>query len=900
MPDPVRDDAPAHFTNSHPDGAPKAGHGRLGLALSLEAARDDEGRDAYEASDAFPGDEVRPVRLGGAWAWGATAAFGAALLLAIVVFLKPADAGAAGFVLAAGIAALAALFAASTLFAPEMGAPVRAMFSRRGAQAPKRPAKLAQADVLSALGIAEQVLDADDEPRLITRRDGAVIYANKAYLALAEAAGVSGASGLPPRIDRLFAQSGADASKVFRLCRAAKGAEAATEIVHQLMGLDGAPRLRRFAIDVRPLAADEDHVVWRLREREIDEADDAIAKAYAAYPRPVFAMDRGGRIVWSNAAFAEALGAERSLNGAPLSDILLGESDPTIRTLWAADGTPCKAKARRKSGDPLAATYVAFARGGVGDGVVVVDMAPDEAALEPEPEIEAKLTGDLAEAPFGVAIVQGEMGRDARIVETNRTFADVFAVKRKDAPLGKHFEAAVVAELAAQQKRKAGAKTPLRPVEATVDTPDGKRIFHIYLRAERRRRGGYGTRRAYLFTVDATDLKRAQEETAQDMKLKAIGQLAGGVAHDFNNMLQVVLGNCEILLRRHAAGDPSYPDLVQMQQNAQRAANLTAKLLAFSRKQTLRAEVVSVTEVLREFAPFLNRSITEKVKLDIVHGRGLPRVRADKNQLEIAMMNLAVNARDAMAEGGVLTIRTERVPAEAVADLGISGLAETDHLLIEVSDTGAGVPQEIADKVFEPYFTTKETGKGTGLGLSTVHGVVHQMGGRIRLASGEGQGAVFRIYLPAAEESAEEAAAPARAPAAPAATPATSADLTGAGRILVVEDEDAVRAFVVRALEMCGYIVTAAADGEDAAELIEASEDGFDVVLSDIMMPDVDGPTLIFRMREKLGAARVIFMSGYAEEAMRDRLDGLDEVAYIQKPFTLKAIAAKIKELLPA
>jgi two-component system cell cycle sensor histidine kinase/response regulator CckA len=381
-----------------------------------------------------------------------------------------------------------------------------------------------------------------------------------------------------------------------------------------------------------------------------------------------------------------------------------------------------------------------------------------------------------------------------------------------------------------------------------------------------------------------------EEEHAQDHKLKAIGRLAGEVAHDFNNLLQVVLGNCERLMLRHPAGDPAYRDLALIRENAQRAANMTKQLLAFSRKQTLKREVVSITEILRDFARFLSRAVGEKVKIDLVNGRNLPNVRADKNQLETAIMNLAVNARDAMApDGGVLTIRTAALSADEVKALGVAGLSPRDHLLIEVADTGPGVPKEIQDKIFDPFFTTKEEGKGTGLGLSTVHGIIGQMDGAITVGDAEGGGARFRIYLPAFDGEIEAAATPAPSPA----------DLTGVGRILVVEDEDAVRNFVVAALQDCGYSVTSVADGIEALERLAGAGETFDLVISDVMMPEIDGPTLVARARVELGCeAKVVFMSAYAEAGLREQLDAIEGAAYLQKPFTLKGLAAKVKETL--
>jgi two-component system cell cycle sensor histidine kinase/response regulator CckA len=431
-------------------------------------------------------------------------------------------------------------------------------------------------------------------------------------------------------------------------------------------------------------------------------------------------------------------------------------------------------------------------------------------------------------------------------------------------------------------------------IDVAIGEGQSARIIGVYARPVRRRRGSYGARRTFIFTVDITDRKRMEQDHSQDQKLKAIGFIAGEVAHDFNNLLQVIQGNCEQLMLRHPAGDPAYQDLVLIRENAQRAANLTKQLLAYSRKQTLTRKVQSVTDILLDFARFLDRAVGEKVKLELVNGRGVPPVKIDRNQFETAIMNLAVNARDAMAPtGGKLTIRTRFVAGAELEAAPVPGFGAHDCVLIEVVDTGPGVPADIVDKIFDPFFTTKEEGKGTGLGLSTVHGVIGQMGGAINVGAGEEGGAAFRIYLPAHAQTQEAEDEPVRDEAPPA-----GADYSGVGRILVVEDEDPVRALVVKMLERSGYEVSAAEDGVAALEILE-SDPAFDLIVTDVMMPEVDGPTFVQRARSELGInASVIFMSGYAETAMREQMDALENVGYIQKPFPMAELGQKVKTAL--
>ncbi|MEO0879643.1 MAG: ATP-binding protein [Pseudomonadota bacterium] len=916
----------AHDGNTAPDGA--AAEGVVPENKPAEETSDDDApldaiatEDAgsmAEAADAGADDapalEPAPVndnaQRDGAHYWRDTAAWRfvsfvaiwsgllvASSSIAYVLFSADKSSG-AGLVLLAGVGLLAAAFlvgGALKLFSPLLL--TGAMLRQAQGNAPDDAAQLAGSEILSALHLAEKVLDTDSDARLITRRDGVVTYANRAYQELSRDAGVMGPAGLPPRIDRLFAQHGAEATKLFRLCRAAKSGAAAEETLYQLMGLDGGGKRRRFEVILRPIRGADDHMAWRLREMPVEEEEhDALAAAYADFVEPVLAIEKSGQIAWANAAMREKLGASRGALR-HIDDVVLGESAPVVSALWRVDQAPVEARVRRRFGDPADAVFKAFRRGGVGEGFVCVFVDIDEAATA-EPEV--SVSGDMTEAPFGVAVIEGEIGRDARIVKANKAFTDVFGGSKKNAPLARSVAQTALDDLAAEIKRKANAGGAPRAVEAVIkgENNDGPaRYFALFARPVRRRRGSYGVKRTLLYSVETTERKRMEEDYAQDQKLKAIGHLAGEVAHDFNNLLQVVMGNCEHLMLRHPAGDPAYQELVLIRENAQRAANMTKQLLAYSRKQTLTRKVQSITEILLDFSRFLDRAVGEKVKIDLVNGRGLPPVKVDRNQLETAIMNLAVNARDAMApDGGKLTISTRHITAEDVKAAAVSGLDAQDCVLIEVKDTGPGVPPEIAAQIFDPFFTTKAEGKGTGLGLSTVHGVIGQMGGAIALDSDEGKGATFRIYLPASEgeiEHDDEAAATARETAA--------ADYTGSGRILVVEDEDPVRAFVVATLERSGYEVIAAEDGVDALDLLEEDKSEFDLVISDVMMPEIDGPTLVERARAEWGlAASVIFMSGYAEAAVRDQLDKIDGAGYLQKPFPMAALGAKVKDALAA
>ena len=306
---------------------------------------------------------------------------------------------------------------------------------------------------------------------------------------------------------------------------------------------------------------------------------------------------------------------------------------------------------------------------------------------------------------------------------------------------------------------------------------------------------------AIVYALDTTEQRALEAQFAQAQKMQAVGELAGGVAHDFNNVLQGIMGYADLLLVNHRPTDPSFQDIMQIKQNANRAAGLVRQLLAFSRRQTLRPQVMHFGEVLSDLSMLLKRLLGERVELDVRHGRDLWPVRADLTQFEQVVVNLAVNARDAMPEGGKLTMRTRNVPAEESAAMTYRAMPGADYVLIEIEDTGTGIPQEIIDKIFQPFFTTKEVGKGTGLGLSMVYGFVKQSGGFIFCDSVVGKGTTFRIFLPrhVARKRRRARPQPRESRAGTAAGP-RSPDLTGTGTVLLVEDEEAVRAFGARAL----------------------------------------------------------------------------------------------------
>jgi two-component system cell cycle sensor histidine kinase/response regulator CckA len=510
--------------------------------------------------------------------------------------------------------------------------------------------------------------------------------------------------------------------------------------------------------------------------------------------------------------------------------------------------------------------------------------APAKAAAPAEPSEARTLDVMAAAAPFGAALLDGQDPLVAKVVQANPALEAMAKGKRLlGHSLAHLIDPVSRAEAAERLKGTDG------PVEVKL-VGDPARTAQLYLsRAD-------GHLIAYL--MDVSEQKQLELQLSQAQKMQAIGQLAGGVAHDFNNLLQAIQFRLDELLSRHPIGDPSYEGLNEIRQTALRAADLVKKLLTFSRKQTLQRETLDLGELIGEFEVLLRRLLREDVKLDTAYGRDLPFVRADKAQLETAVMNLAVNARDAMRGmgGGVVKIRTARLSRAEAEALGYASAPEGEFGMIEVADTGPGIKPELIAKIFEPFFTTKALGEGTGLGLSTVYGIVKQADGYIHCESKPGEGAAFRIFLPVFIPPVVSEAPPVQPP-----RPRPKArDLSGAGRILFVEDEDAVRGVAARLLRARGYEVIEAADGEQALELAEAHAGQIDLLISDVIMPGLDGPSLLKKARQFLGSAPVMFISGYAEAEFSDVLEDEPGVTFLAKPIDIKSLAERVKQQLQA
>ncbi|MGR3548427.1 MAG: ATP-binding protein [Roseovarius sp.] len=391
---------------------------------------------------------------------------------------------------------------------------------------------------------------------------------------------------------------------------------------------------------------------------------------------------------------------------------------------------------------------------------------------------------------------------------------------------------------------------------------------------------------------DATELKSLEAQFVQSQKMQAIGQLAGGVAHDFNNLLTAISGHCDLLLLRHDQGDPDFSDLVQINQNANRAAALVGQLLAFSRKQTLRPETLDMRDTLADLTHLLNRLVGEKVTLTLSHDPVLAPIRADKRQLEQVLMNLVVNARDAMPAGGEIRIVTEVTSLDQPLERDRVSVPAGRYVTVQVHDDGTGIPKDKLQKVFEPFFTTKRTGEGTGLGLSTAYGIVKQTGGFIFLDSELGRGTCFTLYFPVLEG--QPTAVAKKPPASPDQSPLQRSD----GVILLVEDEAPVRAFASRALRLRGYTVLEAESAEAALMMLEDKELDIDVFVTDVVMPGMDGPSWVRQALKQRPDVRVVFVSGYAEDNFGQEQSKIPNSVFLPKPFSLTDLTTTVHNQL--
>jgi two-component system cell cycle sensor histidine kinase/response regulator CckA len=635
-------------------------------------------------------------------------------------------------------------------------------------------------------------------------------------------------------------------------------------------------------------------------------------------PAGFFAADPDGRVTYINATLAEWLGidlASFTPGATTMPEIVAGDGMALVRAVKADPGSTRNAvidlDLATVSGEALPVRFLhrvtATREGTAGQTrTIVLNRMQGEDSSADLRAAEVRFTRFFNSTPMAIAGVDA----NGRILRTNAPFASLFGSEIDHDAIDKGIKLdSVIHERDRQQfsqalDRAKQHQADIQPID-TVLPNDAERHVRFYVNAVADSGASEGAEEAAIvYGVETTEQKALEAQMAQSQKMQAVGQLAGGIAHDFNNVLTAIIMAADLLLTNHRPSDPSFPDIMNIKQNANKAASLVRQLLAFSRRQTLRPEVLSLTDVLADLRTLLARLAGNEVHLKIDHGRDLWPVKADIGQFEQVIVNLTVNARDAMPGGGDLTLRTRNVTADECASFGARELVPADYVLVEAEDTGTGIDPEVLKKIFEPFFTTKEVGKGTGLGLSMVYGIVKQTGGFIFCDSEVGKGTVFRIFLPRhvpkpsteTGTAAPEATAPETAAAA--AKAAEAQDLSGSASVLLVEDEDAVRMGGMRALTSRGYTVHEASSGVEALELYKELGGKIDIVVSDVVMPEMDGPTLLGELRKMNPDIRFIFVSGYAEDAFAKNLPADAQFGFLPKPFSLKQLATSVKDML--
>jgi two-component system cell cycle sensor histidine kinase/response regulator CckA len=757
--------------------------------------------------------------------------------------------------------------------------------------------------------LLDNVLENAYEGVVVTDSHGRVLYSNAAYRAFAEAAGPD---DVRP-VERVFVGDPDVSEAVYRLLRAAKDGRRLQEEV-RIAGPRG-QTARWLRLRVRPLGArGSKAAVWtvadvtRDRERqenvfqELQHAIDYLDHAPAGF----FSVDANGDIGYINATLATWLDydlAQVGSGGLRLSDILSGDSAALFTTLSARPGEVktdiLDLDLRRRDGRTLAVRLhhkVAFSADGTpgASRTLVLNRVSNDGA-DPLWAAEMRFMRFFNNTPMAIATVD----RNGVIARSNGLFAKLFekALRAEPAPPQGRSIGIVIAErdraaLGEALAAAARGESEIAPIDAAFANED-ERWARIYVTPVEK--DARDSEAAIVYAIETTDQRRLQRQFDQSQKMDSIGKLAGGIAHDFNNVLSSIMMATDFLLNAHKPTDPSFQDIMQIKQDANRAARLVRQLLAFSRRQTLRPQVLDLGEMLSELSMFLQRMIGERVTLDVVHSRDLWSVKADESQIEQVMVNLAVNARDAMPDGGKLTVKIANVTREESLGMELKGMPPGEYVMVAVTDTGTGIPPEIIDRIFEPFFSTKEVGKGTGLGLSTVYGIVKQTGGFIYPESTVGAGTTFRIFLPRhVPEQATEA--PGIVPSAEPRAAAKVADDTGQGTILLVEDEDGLRGLNARGLASRGYTVLQAANGQEAVEAFEGHAGKIDLVVSDVVMPEMDGPTLLTNLRSRDPDVKIIFVSGYAEEAFEKNLAPGEKYNFLPKPFTLKQLVGAVKQ----
>lgn len=744
-------------------------------------------------------------------------------------------------------------------------------------------------------------------PQVITDANGDAVLSNRAFDGWVDVDGQNAEAMLSVR----FADASGSSDTFKQMSHKARIGQVA---VAELPVLRGKRIVEWRRVTVRQLTGWVGYLQWRFEdiserrrmERAMREEQAKLIDFMTNAPVGIYSVDQHGRFRFVNRTLAAWLGcsAEDLVNdGVRLHDVLVNPYKDIPPYAFIADYNEQKSgevvmRSRDGGQFPVAITQTIVSSE---DGQtlrtrsIVRDLRPEREWQLALNVSEQRFERLFAQAPIGVALLDHEL----QIIECNDSLQRMMR-RNRTALLNSKFS-----DLLRQEDR---AET-LRQLQSALSGKEMVRPSELHLIGERHvvvlayikqfesvSKGNAGSGQEnglVLYFIDVTEQKKMEFQFAQSQKMQAIGQLAGGIAHDFNNLLTAMIGFCDLLLQRHKPGDQSFADIMQIKQNGNRAANLVRQLLAFSRQQTLQPKLLNLVDVLAELSNLLRRLIGSGITLDMVHGRDLAPVLVDQGQLEQVIINLVVNARDAMPQGGTVTVRTSNHQQDKMAIRGQDEMPPGEYVTIEVTDVGTGISPEIIQRIFEPFFSTKEVGQGTGLGLSTVYGIVRQTGGFVDVQSKLNQGTKFSIYLPAHQPDASPKLVDPEE-----LREKSNADLTGAGTILLVEDEDAVRVFSSRALRNKGYIVLEARNGEEALTIMAKDGAKVDLLISDVVMPQMDGPTMMVKLRDAWPDLKVIFISGYTEDKFRNQLKAGEVVHFLGKPFTLKQLAAKVKDVL--
>ncbi len=744
-------------------------------------------------------------------------------------------------------------------------------------------------------------------PQLITDGAGAVVLANRAFRGWIDL-------GAHSALEALAARFGSAPDGAAKFKQLQENLYKGQSVLGDMPVMRGNRIIEWRRVIARPIDGGNRCYHWRFEdiserrrmERAMRDEQNKLLDFMAHAPVGIYSADRHGRFKFINDTLAEWLQVtpDELIKGDVRLHDVMNEPPPGIAAYALAEGPQGERRGevmlRRRDGQafPVEITQTVVA-GDDGKTIrtrsIVRDLSPERQWQMALSVSEYRFQRLFAEAPIGIVLLNDALV----IVECNQSFHSLVHRPREtivSLPIADLIAAGERQTTMAQLRQVLAGHDLYKPLEIHMETG---RVVIAHVFAKRFGAGGKDEAASdqglMLYFIDATEQKHLETQFAQSQKMQAIGQLAGGVAHDFNNLLTAMIGFCDLLLQRHKPGDQSFSDIMQIKQNGNRAANLVRQLLAFSRQQTLQPKVLNLVDVLSELTNLLRRLIGAQIKLEMVHGRDLGLVKVDQGQLEQVVINLVVNARDAMPNGGIVTIQTRNLNQKEPVIRGQDEMPAGEYVVIEVSDTGVGIPRETLQRIFEPFFSTKEVGSGTGLGLATVYGIVRQTGGFVSVESRVGHGTTFTVYVPmlndkdrekevrAIEEGRDERPGP---------------DLTGVGTVLLVEDEDAVRVFSARALRNKGYNVFEARSGDEALTVLDKEGAKIDLIVTDVVMPQMDGPTLYKHIRERWPDMKVVFVSGYTEDRLREQFTSGETIHFLGKPFTLKQLAGKVKDVL--